>query len=1164
MKKDKPCRTRLLEDLPAQADSFGVHERVADAIVDLVSHEEGRKSIALTGSWGSGKSTVVELLKKKLNRNDSVARLFVFDAWAHQGDPLRRTFLETMIRFFSCEGTLWCKEERWQQDLDRLTKRREDIETRSEPILTTAGKLVALCILLVPLGYTLFGKYSIFVPGWERVICILGLIMSLSPFLVVVFMWLLWRPTRNVFTRAFWLTLFTKSFWLTHRHPHNGESLTSVFIAKNREVVKSHTIKTPDPTSLEFQEIFRKVISEILKESERKLIIVIDNLDRIDPGNALSIWATMRTFFDLAPDSGEDWQKRLWLIVPFDTSALSRLWNYEADKNITKELVQAFTDKSFQVRFDVSLPVLSTWKAFLDEQLRIALPDHDPDDFHSIYLIYRLRGMQDRLPTPRDIKLYINSIGALHRQWQDEISLPAQALYVLMSKDEPRFDEKLSKEEFLEPYTRQIVSLVGDDYREALAAIHFNVPKEKALQVLMGQFVRKALSEGNIEELKERENIPGFAQVIEHVIGEDCFSWIKAESPTIAITAYTLSQIMQQDDPSLQRSWKLLCDSASNTESWYSFDHEVGNGIVQLIKRRPQVEFLSKIIGALSKSPAGDQKEGQAADPGKISSWLEGVIEVLKTVIELGQTSLAKEYFSVNGSASIYVSVISSLANMPRAIDLQTFFKPAIGTKRVMEELVRIVGDGKFDEGHLSGIKVMLRTDQDWPWPELVNSLNGRLQGTNNLTPVEIRSSLFTLVHLKNYRVLQAEKSLETLATKGHLMHHLYQATASKDTKAITACIFPLIEKLPNGSIQQQIGNSAAGVSNYSTIMNNPNQYIEVLKEFTRLAIDYSRINALFEISNKAPNTTKFISAVFEEIAKEENAHQLLTAQQIINHYSFICAALSRDTFDYLILQSIKLSSLREEIISIGFNKQMVSLCTKVFQCKTDQGGEAFRDFLAEGLRSVDKDTWCTELTDEGELLRLLLDLAESGYDLGLTTSFLDALENHAQQLLEGKASVKQLSDKWALIPNVLEPNSKKTFLRNLRDRMCIVQTTLDAVCALYGDYLANSGVLQEKADEVVRKLFKGIIDRKGTVELNWLTRVIGVSKNVFEKCPDESKRDFETRVQNAFWQNDLSEEVRLNIRKIAESLGVDLVKKESQAEDDASKKTDQGQVKEV
>jgi ABC-type transport system involved in cytochrome bd biosynthesis fused ATPase/permease subunit len=61
--ENKNCKTILIDDKPASFDEFeGAHEKVAKAISDLIIFEEGGKSIALTGSWGSGKSTVVELI----------------------------------------------------------------------------------------------------------------------------------------------------------------------------------------------------------------------------------------------------------------------------------------------------------------------------------------------------------------------------------------------------------------------------------------------------------------------------------------------------------------------------------------------------------------------------------------------------------------------------------------------------------------------------------------------------------------------------------------------------------------------------------------------------------------------------------------------------------------------------------------------------------------------------------------------------------------------------------------------------------------------------------------------------------------------------------------------------------------------------------------------
>ena len=68
--KSKP-RTILIEDVPSTTDDFGLegqgpHERVARAITDLILGENGGKFIGLEGTWGSGKSAVVNLISYQL------------------------------------------------------------------------------------------------------------------------------------------------------------------------------------------------------------------------------------------------------------------------------------------------------------------------------------------------------------------------------------------------------------------------------------------------------------------------------------------------------------------------------------------------------------------------------------------------------------------------------------------------------------------------------------------------------------------------------------------------------------------------------------------------------------------------------------------------------------------------------------------------------------------------------------------------------------------------------------------------------------------------------------------------------------------------------------------------------------------------------------------
>src|SRR6476620_2730947 len=100
------CPTVFIPDLPSERDSFATnraYKRIVSAIVEIVrSTNNDGLSIGVEGSWGAGKTTVINLLRDELRNTDSgdsgksQVRVIAFDAWAHEGDPLRLTFLETL------------------------------------------------------------------------------------------------------------------------------------------------------------------------------------------------------------------------------------------------------------------------------------------------------------------------------------------------------------------------------------------------------------------------------------------------------------------------------------------------------------------------------------------------------------------------------------------------------------------------------------------------------------------------------------------------------------------------------------------------------------------------------------------------------------------------------------------------------------------------------------------------------------------------------------------------------------------------------------------------------------------------------------------------------------------------------------------------------------
>ena len=140
--------THLLRDDPAKTDEFGPHKKIAGLLRDEILHSHEGRSIALVGDWGSGKSTIVEILKGDFADGQSKStHLFIYDAWSHQGDSLRRAFLDDFI--LSLKGLLSEKEA--TSATEKVWNRTESTTTTIEPVLRRHAKLIFLTLALIPI-----------------------------------------------------------------------------------------------------------------------------------------------------------------------------------------------------------------------------------------------------------------------------------------------------------------------------------------------------------------------------------------------------------------------------------------------------------------------------------------------------------------------------------------------------------------------------------------------------------------------------------------------------------------------------------------------------------------------------------------------------------------------------------------------------------------------------------------------------------------------------------------------------------------------------------------------------------------------------------------------------------------------------------------------------
>ncbi|MEA2193372.1 MAG: hypothetical protein QOI73_3493 [Solirubrobacteraceae bacterium] len=73
-------------------DDFN-HAAIAHRLADLVTEADTPLNIALFGAWGSGKSSVYELVRRALQQKPGNVALVRYDAWKYGGESLQRNFI---------------------------------------------------------------------------------------------------------------------------------------------------------------------------------------------------------------------------------------------------------------------------------------------------------------------------------------------------------------------------------------------------------------------------------------------------------------------------------------------------------------------------------------------------------------------------------------------------------------------------------------------------------------------------------------------------------------------------------------------------------------------------------------------------------------------------------------------------------------------------------------------------------------------------------------------------------------------------------------------------------------------------------------------------------------------------------------------------------------
>ena len=344
MSMSKPAikpRPSYIPSSPSGKDLFEgkSQEKIASTIFDLIKNKDlPNNVIGLEGKWGSGKSNVVGILNKKFEDNKSDYIFYTYDAWTHQEDLTRRTFLEDLISRLSAENKFNNKYD-WEHELDKLLAIKTKKTTEKFPMVKFYWVFIMASILLFTLLNTIhndFNNYTLlrlkyYLPA---IVFTYGIIELVKAYYAydkddATCNWGFRRRIKNL------LYVFS------------GSDLTS----------KEHEFAVEEePTVKRFKEYFDKITKDLKSDG---LVIVFDNMDRLSSSEkVLSLWSSIHTFF------AEEEVDNVWVIIPFEKQHLSNHFDEEDDDS----KVDNFIGKTFSTTLRISPPVLSDWKKFFSQK----------------------------------------------------------------------------------------------------------------------------------------------------------------------------------------------------------------------------------------------------------------------------------------------------------------------------------------------------------------------------------------------------------------------------------------------------------------------------------------------------------------------------------------------------------------------------------------------------------------------------------------------------------------------------------------------------------------------------------------------------------------------------------------------------------------------------
>lgn len=572
-------------------------ERLAVAIAEHITAADGKtkaqlpRIIGLKGEWGTGKSNVIKQLRKKLEKKYVI---YEYDAWGHQEDLQRRSFLETLTERLlndSDYSDYLNKSKKvvesesggkitWKEKLDEILAHKRITKNISIPKINFGSLLIILFFFITPFIIKTFETFGYIDKIKNHFNCsanpivdvILSILISISPFIVSAVVWLIIR-------------CFDKDA------KHLGYIL-KIYREGTTSDINIETINEEEPTVVKFTK-WMKDLSDYISEYEKpKLIIVYDNMDRLPADKVKELWSSIHTFF------AENGFENIWVIIPFDEKHLSCAFGEDKEK---EQLTKHFISKTFPVVYRVTPPVITDYQTLFNKLYSQAFGETEEKDKETIYRILRLEKPD---ATIREMIEFINSLVALKQIWKEDIDLLYCAVFKL-KEDEITSDavNQILSGDYLGNYLKTIIP--NDEMLQTnIAALVYGVPKELAEQIPMIKYIDSCF-EDSTNDINKYSQSSKFADILNKNIQDA--DEAKTDSIIKSLSKLKTGSFNEDDKTKIANIWDKLVERKEKQKlSKQEFDESYQTLLSRVTDKENLIEKLCNRLQHFEKE--GNEK----------------------------------------------------------------------------------------------------------------------------------------------------------------------------------------------------------------------------------------------------------------------------------------------------------------------------------------------------------------------------------------------------------------------------------------------------------------------------------------------------------------------------------------------------------------------------